>query len=129
VLPTTNIKEEIDPGWDHHYAQSCFCFIYPLVLWLPITYEIKTTLSGLLIVGIPQGLSATAIAVVGKTGYQYLKQLFFKLINRNMPPDQVSKQGYNLGLVMFVIPLVLAWAHPIVLHYSLKYRHFHYRCF
>jgi hypothetical protein len=89
----------------------------PLVLMLPISSELKTTLSGLLVLGIPQGLTAIAIAVVGKSGYQYLKQLFFKLIKSNMPPDQVSKTRYNLGLVMFVIPLVLAWAHPVALHF------------
>lgn len=92
----------------------------PLVLMLPISSELKTTLSGLLVVGIPQGLTAIAIAVVGKSGYQYLKQLFFKLIKSNMPPDQVSKQRYNLGLVMFVIPLAVAWAYPIALHFFPK---------
>ena len=44
--------------------------LIPLVLMLPVSSEVKTTLSGLLIFGIPQGLTAIAIAVVGKKGYQ-----------------------------------------------------------
>jgi hypothetical protein len=96
--------------------------LIPLVLMLPVSSEVKTTLSGLLIFGIPQGLTAIAIAVVGKKGYQYLKGRFFKLIMRQMPADKVSNRRYNLGLIMLVLPLMLAWAHPFLAHFIPKFQ-------
>ena len=46
----------------------------PLVTMLPLPLATRTTLSGLLVFGLPQVSTVIAIAIVGKSGFHYLME-------------------------------------------------------
>jgi hypothetical protein len=106
------------PGWRFRIGIIIFVvgFFSPLLIpvvaatGLPTTW--KAAISGLLAVGIPEVFSLMAIAVVGKSGFKYLKQRIFAFFRKYGPPDVVSRTRYYIGLVMFLLPLLFGWLAP-----------------
>lgn len=90
--------------------------LVPLVAASSLPTAWKTALSGLLLLGIPEIFMIVAAAVLGKQGYEYLKQRFFGLLKRVAPADHVSRGRYRFGLVLFLVPLLWGWAAPYVEH-------------
>ena len=86
----------------------------PLVTGSGLSTEVKTLLSGLLIVGIPQLLMVATIALVGKTGFTYIKQQAMGKLIKMAPPREVNKVRYYIGLAMFFLPFLLAFLRPYV---------------
>lgn len=84
----------------------------PLVMATDIPEQTKNTLSGLLVVGIPQFLSLTAVAVMGKEGFKALQSKIFGFVKDKIGLDQVSKSRYQIGLAMFFAPVFFGWIHP-----------------
>ena len=68
--------------------------------------------AGLLFFPIPELFDITAIAILGKPGFAWLKGTLFRLFGRYGPPAQVSRVRYRIGLVMFVLPMLIGWLHP-----------------
>ena len=92
--------------------------LIPLVTMLPLSDGWKTALSGLLLVGIPELAMLVAAAVMGKAGFNYLKQLLFGFLGKHFaPPETVSITRYRIGLVLFSIPLLFGWLVPYVSGY------------
>jgi hypothetical protein len=83
----------------------CPLFI-PLVTNSILSAEWKTGLSGVLLVGAPEGLSLLAIAIMGKDGFNYLKERVFAVLRRAAPSAKVSRARYNTGLVVLVLLFV-----------------------
>ncbi len=81
---------------------------------LPIRW--KTIISGLLAVGIPELFTVAAIAIMGKSGYNLIKERIFSFLKKHGPPDRVSLTRYRIGLIMFVLPLVFGWLGPYGAH-------------
>ena len=79
---------------------------------LPLAW--KTTISGLLAVGVPEVFAIAAIALMGKKGFRYLKSRIFEFLKKHAPPDAVGQTRYRIGLVMFVLPLLFGWLGPYV---------------
>ena len=90
------------------FGWLCPLFV-PLVLGSSLASEWKTTLSGLLLLGIPELFTLAAVAILGKPGFEYFKGILFGLLRRLAPPDTVGLTRYRVGLVMFVLPLLFAW--------------------
>lgn len=90
------------------FGWLCPLFV-PLVLATGMPGEWKTILSGLLLLGIPELFTLAAVAILGKSGFEYLKRALFGLLRRLAPADAVSRTRYRIGLVMFVLPLLFAW--------------------
>lgn len=84
----------------------------PVIAALPLSTELKATISGLLVFGIPQCLMVLAVILVGKSGFAYIKDRVFGSFKRLAPPQTVSRTRYRIGLVMFCLPLVLAFVGP-----------------
>ena len=72
--------------------------------------------AGLLFFPIPEVFDVSAIAVLGKPGWEWLKAKLFGVLRRAAPPDQVGVTRYRIGLVMFVLPLLMGWLAPYVAH-------------
>lgn len=72
----------------------------------------KTALSGLMIFGIPELMTLLAVVVLGKEGFNALKQLAFGWIGRTLLPAKVSRPRYYIGLVLFLIPFFVGWISP-----------------
>ena len=88
----------------------------PLVTATELSSKWKALISGALAVGLPEALSIIAIAIMGKSGFNFLKERFFGLIKKYGPPDRVSQARYRIGLVMFLFPVIFGWLGPYGAH-------------
>ena len=86
--------------------------LVPVVVATDLPTEWKTVLSGLLMVGIPEIFTVAAIAILGKSGFNLIKDRLFGFLKRHGPADVVSRTRYRIGLVMFVVPLLFGWLAP-----------------
>lgn len=96
-------------------------FLTPLLIpwvtssdWSP---GLKTVVSGLLAFGIPELFMLIAVAVMGKSGYEYIKAKIGSLLKPFAPPDQVSPTRYRIGLVLFCVPLLFGGLLPYAAHF------------
>ena len=91
--------------------------LVPLVTASGLPAGWKATLSGLLLLGIPEVFMLVAVAVMGKAGYAYLKAKALGFLKRHVaPPDTVGRTRYRIGLVLFVLPVLYGWLGPYVRH-------------
>jgi len=86
--------------------------LIPVVLSSDLPPGLKSVLSGLLALGIPELFMIMAAGILGKPGYRYLKQQLLKLLKRYGPPEKVSRARYTVGLIMFSVPLIVGWILP-----------------
>ena len=91
--------------------------LIPLVASTNWSIGLKSAVSGLLALGIPEVFMIIGIAIVGKDGYQFLKEKLFAFLKRFAPPDFVSPRRYRIGLIMFGLPIVIGWAGPYLFHF------------
>ena len=89
--------------------------LVPLVATSDLPTEWKAVLSGLLLLGIPELFMLAAAAILGKSGFDYLKGKIFGFLKHYAPPDTVGRTRYRIGLAMFLLPLLLGWLTPYVL--------------
>ena len=96
-------------------------FLSPLLIpWVTATnwsVGVKSVLTGLLAFGIPEIFMLIAIGVMGKQGYELIKQKLTRIIKPILPPDTVSKTRYRIGLIMFSIPILFGFAAPYLGHF------------
>ena len=90
--------------------------LIPVITRTSLATEWKTIISGLLAVGIPEVFTVVAIAIMGKSGYNLIKERIFSFLKKHGPPDRVSLTRYRVGLVMFVLPVVFGWLGPYGVH-------------
>jgi hypothetical protein len=90
--------------------------LIPIVTRTSLATEWKTIISGLLAVGIPEVFTVAAIAIMGKEGYNLIKERIFSFLKKHGPPDRVSLARYRIGLAMFVLPIVFGWLGPYGAH-------------
>ena len=83
----------------------------PLVAALRLSAATVATVSGAMLGG-AEVLGIVAVAVMGKSGYAYIKNRVFGFLKQYGPPAEVSRTRYTIGLVMFAVPIVLAWLAP-----------------
>ncbi len=69
-------------------------------------------------VGVAEVLLVVAVALAGKDGFTAIKQLVFGFFRDHGPPQTVGPVRYAVGLVLFTVPLVYAWATPYVSIYA-----------
>lgn len=100
-------------GFFFLFGLVCPVFI-PLVLLIDLPTALKTIISGLLALGIPELLMLVAIAILGRPGYEYLKSRTFQVFRKYSPPAKVSRTRYMIGLVLFVVPILFGLMLPYV---------------
>ena len=88
----------------------------PLITATELPARWKTIISGMLAVGIPEVFTLAAIAIMGKSGYNLIKERIFSFLKKHGPPDRVSLTRYRIGLVMFVLPVIFGWLGPYGVH-------------
>lgn len=71
------------------------------------------SLSGGVFIATKVGL-VTAIAVLGKSGFNHLERLLFGFLRKLGPPQQVGRHRYYIGLILFLVPVLMTWAEPYV---------------
>ena len=90
----------------------CSPLLIPLVTASGLPAHWKTIISGALAVGIPEIGTILAIAIMGKSGFNLIKNRIFGFLKKHGPADRVSLARYRIGLVMFGIPLLFGWISP-----------------
>ena len=91
--------------------------LIPFIIRTSLATEWKTILSGLLTVGIPEVFTVAAIALMGKSGYELIKERIFSFLKKHGPPDRVSPARYRVGLTMFMLPVLFGWLGPYGAHH------------
>jgi hypothetical protein len=122
MTPETTQPTPPPPGWRFRIGMALIVlgFLSPLgiplvtLANLPLTW--KATISGFLLVGVPEVLTLLAIAFLGKSGFIYLKAKIYGFFRKYALPREVSQTRYRLGLIMFIIPLFLGWLGAYVFH-------------
>ena len=106
------------PGWRLKAGVALFVFSIilpiagiPFVTGLGLSGTMVTSVSGALLIG-AELLGVAAVAVMGKPGYLYIKNRIFGFLKQYGPPKEVSRIRYNIGLVMFCVPIVFGWLSP-----------------
>ena len=97
----------------------------PLVAFTDLSTELKATLVGFFLVGGPEVFTVAAIALLGKSGFNYLVAKLFALFKRLAPRKEVGRIRYYIGLTMLFLPFVLGWVIsyvPQVIPLYLEYR-------
>ena len=93
-------------------------FFAPLLIPLVVTTDwaasTKAAVSGFLALGAPELGMLIAIVILGKSGFQFLKQHLYGAIGAYVFPDQVGQWRHRVGVMMFVGPLIFGWAQPYV---------------
>jgi len=96
-------------------------FLSPLLIpWVTSTdwsVGLKSLLSGLLAFGIPEIFMLIAIGVMGKPGYELIKEKASKFIKPLLPPDTVSRTRYRIGLILFTLPILFGFLEPYLGHF------------
>ena len=82
----------------------------PVVVLVPLSAESKATISGLLVFGFPQAMMLTAVALVGKSGFSYLKNQILGKAKKFVTTQTVSKSHYCIGLAIFITPLLFGFS-------------------
>ncbi|MBW2428443.1 MAG: hypothetical protein JRF56_05745, partial [Deltaproteobacteria bacterium] len=90
--------------------------LIPLVTASSLATRWKAIFSGLLAVGIPEVFTVLAVATIGKSGYNLIKERIFSFLKKHGPPDRVSPTRYRIGLVMFILPVLFGWLGPYGAH-------------
>lgn len=88
--------------------------LIPIIANLDISEELKVAVSGFLLVGIPEVFMLVAVAIMGKSGYEYLKKCLRRLLRRYGPAERVGVLRHRVGLCMFVAPLLIGFLSPYV---------------
>ena len=106
---------QIRQGWRFYWGIILFFLgllsplFIPLVTATALPAGWKTALSGLLMLGIPELLWVAAAAIMGKSGFNYIKGKFWGFFKKMAPSDEVSPARYRVGLVMFLMPILFGW--------------------
>lgn len=75
---------------------------------LGLSGAMTASVSGALLL-VAEALGVSGVAIMGKPGYLYLKSRVFGFLKQYGPPKEVSRRRYNIGLVLFCIPIVFGW--------------------
>ena len=90
----------------------------PFVLTSGLPEWLIAVLSGLLAFGIPELFMIIAVAILGKDGFAFLRSKLGTFLKPLAPPDEVSIIRYNVGLLLFSLPIILALLLPYLdLHF------------
>jgi len=92
----------------------------PLLATLGLSGTLTASLSGVVLVG-AELLMVAAVAVMGKDGYEIIKEYASTLLNQYGPRDEVSKLRYSVGLIMFIVPVLFGWLSPYLHGYFFNY--------
>jgi hypothetical protein len=86
--------------------------LVPLVAMTGLSTAWKATLSGLLLLGIPELFMLVAVVILGKAGSEYLKRVLFGFLKRHVIPETVGATRYCIGLIAFFSPIFWGWLAP-----------------
>ena len=88
----------------------------PLLLLFGVSSKATAAFTGVMIV-VADLLLIAGAAVAGKEGFVFIKAKVFGIFRPYLPPQEVSRRRYTIGLVLFSLSLVFGWASPYFGHH------------
>jgi hypothetical protein len=85
--------------------------LLPMMPSLGLSGAMMATVSGGVLIG-AEVLAVAAVAVMGKSGYAYIKNRALGFLKQYGPPAEVSRTRYTIGLVMFAGPVLFGLVTP-----------------
>ncbi len=79
--------------------------LIPVVTGSNLSRGVKSAVTGLILV-MPLLTKVGAVAIMGKPGFNFLKQHVFGFFGRFQPAQVVSRERYRLGLIVLVVALL-----------------------
>ncbi len=105
------------PAW--RFSLGIVCFIAAFAIHLVTLAAIAVGASAAMVGSIAainfavnKGLLVVAAAIMGRPGFNRLKQLVFGAVRRYARPDEISPMRYRVGLILFVVPIFFGWVSP-----------------
>jgi hypothetical protein len=92
--------------------------LIPVVVASNLSASVKTVISGLLAFGIPEIFMLLAVVVMGKQGFEYIKNKVKTFLKRLAPSGSVSRTRYRIGLVLFCLPIIMGVLSPYLIYMS-----------
>jgi hypothetical protein len=86
--------------------------LIPLVVASNLSSSVKTVVSGLLAFGIPEVFMLLAAVVMGKQGFEYIKDKAKTYLKSLAPSGSVSRTRYRIGLILFCLPILMGLLSP-----------------
>ena len=80
----------------------------PAVASLDLSGTMTASLSGALLI-VAEVFGVLAVAIMGKPGYLFVKSRVSGFLQQYGPPKEVSRRRYNIGLVLFCVPILFGW--------------------
>jgi hypothetical protein len=105
------------------FALGLICPVFvPLVTATDLPTTWKATLSGLLMLGLPELLWIAAAAVLGKEGFAALKARLVRLFKRHVVPREVGRTRHRIGVCVLLVPILFGWLAPYLFEALPVYR-------
>lgn len=85
------------------------CVLPLLGFWvakLDLHVAVKGTIIGLLTLGAPEVLILASVALLGKQAFDLITGKILTALHRIKPTGSVSKHRYNIGLILFLLPII-----------------------
>jgi hypothetical protein len=80
--------------------------LIPVVAVSSLSNELKTAISGFLLIGIPEIFSFISIALFGKQGFNLITSKLFGFLKNLIAFDRVSRTRYRIGLGMLILHIL-----------------------
>lgn len=109
------LKQDNIPKWRFRLGLFFFALGWTCPLFIPfvtnsnLETEMKTLISGVLLIGIPEVFSVISIVILGKSGFNTIKSKVFAFLKRAIPRDEVSRARYRIGLFMLLFHVIYAY--------------------
>ncbi|MDP1835432.1 MAG: hypothetical protein Q8K75_05830 [Chlamydiales bacterium] len=78
----------------------------PVILALDLSSATKVALSAFFSFGLPELLMLAAVPIMGREGFDWIKNKTYRLFRKYTTPHKVSRTRYRTGLFLFVIALL-----------------------
>jgi hypothetical protein len=85
--------------------------LVPLVLVTDLPRDVRISIVGLLLFGLPMALSLAVVALIGQPAFLFVRS---RVAKRGTPPSPVGVIRYRIGLALLTIPVFVSWFVPLV---------------
>ena len=106
-------------GWRFPLGIACFVAAFAVHLVTPVAVAAgasPATVGAIVAINfvLNKVLLLATVAILGRDGFKRLKEGVFGAVRRYVLPDEIGPVRYGIGLILFVVPIVLAWVAPYV---------------
>jgi hypothetical protein len=114
---TTQASRRVQLGWRFGFGVIIVIGGYVSLALIPVVASadlnviLKTVLTGF-IGGTPLLSKLVAIAMMGRPGFNFLKEQVLRYARQLLPAKQISRLRHRIGLVLFLLPLVFGTFEP-----------------